>query len=94
METIAFGVSVVGFGLMLFGIGAQAGWLWAEKSLQVTRPRWITGVIAAAGCCFALAAALQADWLSVLGIGLLFGVVVLAELSIFPLRGSGSGKTA
>ena len=64
MELLIVGLSVVGLILMVFGLGAISGWLWAVKSLKVKPPAWIIGVTAAAGGTTTLAFALQGNWLS------------------------------
>ena len=92
-EFVSFVLSVMGLGLLIFAIGAQAGWSWAVKSLDVPPPRWVAAVLAVAGLAFAGSAVLRSDWLSAV-FGLLFyGLLVGGTLRIGPFRKrSGRGE--
>lgn len=89
MELLIVGLTIVGLILMVFGLGAVSGWLWAVKSLKVKPPAWITAVTAAAAATSAAAFALQGDWLSALGFVLMFGTIVIGQQRMWPFRRSG-----
>ena len=79
--------------LIVFALGAQSGWLWAVKSIDAPRPRWIVAVLAAGGACYVAFAALASNWLSALVTAALYAVIVAGSLRIGPFeRKSGSGE--
>ena len=92
-ELVSLVLSIAGLGLLIFAIGAQAGWSWAVKSLEVPPPRWVAAILAVAGLAFAGAAVLRSDWLSAI-FGLLFyGLLVGGALRMGPFRNrSGGGE--
>jgi hypothetical protein len=92
-EFLSFVLSVAGLGLMIFALGAQAGWSWAVKSLDVPPPRWVAAVLTVAGLAYVGAAVLRSNWLSALFALLLYGLLVGGALRIGPFRKrSGRGQ--
>ena len=91
MELAAVILSILGLGLLIFALGALMGWYWAVKSLDVKPPAWIIGVTAAAGTAMVGSRAALQDWLSALLTGLLFLLIVGAQLRAGPFRRSSGG---
>jgi hypothetical protein len=79
-------LSILALGLMIFGIGAIAGWTWAVKSLRVPPPRWIPGVMLVAGMLFVAANVLQDQWLTAASWALFFVLLIGGMLRIGPFR--------
>lgn len=90
-EVFAFGLAIAGLGLLIFSIGAMSGWAWAVKSLEVPPPRWIAGVTLAAGGAMVASALLRSDWVSAVGAGVLFAMVVAGQLRVGPWRSRSGG---
>jgi len=89
------GLSVLGLALMIFSLGAVAGWAWAVKSLDVAPPPWIAAVTATAGAALVAGSVVGGNWLSALGFVVVFGILVAGQLRIGPWRSrSGSGGSA
>lgn len=92
-EFVGFVLNVAGLGLLIFAIGAQAGWSWAVKSLEVPPPRWVAAVLAVAGLAFVTSAVLRSDWLSAVFALLFYALLVGGALRIGPFRRrSGGGE--
>ena len=79
-------LSILALGLMIFAIGAVAGWSWAVKSLHVPPPRWIPGLMLAAGICFVAASVIQGEWLTAASATLFFVLIIGGMLRIGPFR--------
>jgi len=94
-DFLSFGLSIIGFGLTIFSIGAHMGWAWAMKSLEPPLPRWIVAVTALAGAAFVAASVLGSSWVTAVTTALLFAIVVAGQLRLGPFRRrSGSGGSA
>lgn len=92
MELLAFALTMLGLGLMLFALGAICAWAWAVKSLSIMPPAWIVGVTAAAGMALTGGFLLRGNWLSALTNGFLWAMIVGAQLQVGPFRRSGGGE--
>ena len=85
-ELLAAALSIFALVLMIFGVGAIAGWSWAAKSLDVTPPRWIAGVLLVAGVSFVTSSLLQGQWLTAASATLLYALLVGGALRVGPFR--------
>jgi hypothetical protein len=89
MELLAFALTMLGLGLMLFAVGAICAWAWAVKSLSIGPPAWIVGVTAAAGTALIGGFLLRGNWFSALTSGVLWAMIVGAQLQVGPFHRSG-----
>ena len=88
-------LSALGLALLIFGLGALAGWAWAMRSLETAPPPWIAAVMATAGAALVAGSLFGGNWLSALGFIAMFGILVAGLLRMGPWRSrSGSGGSA
>jgi predicted MFS family arabinose efflux permease len=87
-EFVGFALTITSVGLLIFGLGALMGWSWGVKSLEVTPPRWIAGVLLAAGLAFVGGQLLRGEPALAFTTGVLFAIIVGSALRVGPFSGT------
>jgi hypothetical protein len=84
-EFMGFVLIVAAVALLIFGIGAYAGWSWAVRPVEgVPVPRWIGSVWAVAGVTFVGGQLVRGEPAFAFMTGVLFVVIVGSALRIGP----------